>query len=302
MKKKSWFTLLEMVIVMGLLAFLMTIIFPALVRGREMAKKSYCLNNISQTVKFAQMYNLDYGGTPYSSTWLVDFSFLAKYLDQPKYGIMECPETDDSVKGSAELNGGTSYHYMGSRYDWENNNRENGDGSEYGFDAQNPSILNILSAKQEKLIYDKSDTVHYGTFNMVRVDSGSAESYTWSDRVKFWFMTQAGNLNFKDIDTPNRTHNLNEYRYEGKFVMRGEGFQEEPQPEPENPNPDNPNPNPNPDNPNPEPPTPQPKPWKVRIIHYPPGNPRNSQEICVGYAAWAAHQAHGDELLEILYK
>ncbi len=96
---------------------LFTIMMPGLVRAREIAKKIYCLNNLDQTTKIARMYNLDYGQTPYSSTWLIDFSFLTKYVQN--YGIMECPEMDDSVTTDESLVGGISYHYMGSRSDWE---------------------------------------------------------------------------------------------------------------------------------------------------------------------------------------
>ena len=46
----------------------------------------------------------------------------------------------------------------------------------------------------------------------------------------------------------------------------------------------------------------EPEPWKVRITHYPPGNPENAQEITISYSAWPAHQAHGDVILEYIYR
>ncbi len=144
MKTDNKFTFIEMLIVLGLIAFLMAMLIPALTGASEMAKKAFCINNLNHTVKIANMYNLDYGNAPYSS----------------KYGIMECPDTDDVVNCSGALIGGTSYHYMGSRNDWEKNNLASGDGGIYGPDATNPSIMAKISDRDEKIVYDKSDTVH----------------------------------------------------------------------------------------------------------------------------------------------
>ncbi len=297
------FTAVELIVVVALIAFLFTMLVPGLVRAREMAKRVYCLNSLHQASKIANMYNLDYGQAPYSSTWLVDFSFLNKYIDG-QYGIMECPETEDRVTGAADLNGGTSYHYMGSRADWEKNNLASGDGSEYGFDAWNPTIMTLLSTREEKVMYDRSDTVHYGYFNVVFIESGHTVSQPWTSSDDYWFLTDAGTANFDDGDLPSRDRNRNRHRYRHRF-RHGEGDGEHNGDENNNDNDDD---EVGPDDEGEEADAEEEEedgdkePWKARIIHYPPGNPENQQEITVGWAAWPAHQAHGDVLLEVIYK
>jgi prepilin-type N-terminal cleavage/methylation domain-containing protein len=275
------FTAVELVVVVALIAFLFTMLVPILVRAREMAKRVYCLNNLHQTSKITSMYNLDYGQAPYSSTWLVDFSFLTKYIDG-KYGIMECPATTDTVASAADLNGGTSYHYMGSRHDWEKNNLASGDGSEYGFDAYNPTIITMLSEREQKVLYDKSDRTHYGYFNAIFIESGHSASEPSSNSDNYWFLTATGTINFDDEDDSGGDSGGGGVENGGGGdsgdVGGGDDGGDDDDGDGDR------------------------KPWKARIIHYPPGNPGNQQEITVGWAAWPAHQAHGDILLEVLYK
>ncbi len=261
-----------MLIVLGIIAALFAMLVPGLLRAKEMAKKVYCMNNLNQTFKVIAMYNNDQNVPPYSSIWLVDFSFLTTYIEstKDKYGIMECPDTSDNVNSSAELIGGTSYHYMGSRWDWQQNNLASGDGSEYGFDASNPSIINHLTAREEKLVYDKSDTVHYGRFNVVHVESGHVETIPYTQRTNYWFLTPAGTLNFDASDIPDRSKNLNQDKYAGKFDTPISS-EDDSSDEGENGE-------------------------KITIIHYPPGNPDNPQIISISRNAWPAHEAHGDEI------
>jgi hypothetical protein len=267
-----------------------------------MAKRVYCMNNLHQTSKIANMYNLDYGQAPYSSTWLVDFSFLNKYIDG-KYGIMECPESEDVVASAADLNGGTSYHYMGSRFDWEKNNLSSGDGSEYGFDATNPTVMALLSSREEKILYDKSDTVHYGYFNVVYIESGHTVSEPWTNNNDYWFLTDAGTANYDDEDSPSREHNRNRNRYRHRYRYReGEGDGEHNGDVNNAEDDDDGDVEDGGDDDGEDDEEDAREPWKARIIHYPPGNPENPQEITVGWSAWAAHQAHGDVLLEVIYK
>lgn len=199
MKIKKRFTYIEMLIVVAVIMILFSILIHCFTRALEIARKTYCINNLRQAATVAGIYNVDHGRLPYSSNWLIDFSFLTKYLQS--YDIMICPETEDDVASEADLIGNTSYHYMGTRYDWLANNESNGDGSEYGFDASNPSIVNQLSSREEQVMYDKTDNIHYGHFNVVFLDSSHAETVHTYKRYDYWRFNASGNLNFLTDDT-----------------------------------------------------------------------------------------------------
>ena len=199
-------------------------------------------------------------------------------------------------------------HYMGSRFDWEKNNLASGDGSEYGFDASNPTIMALLSSREEKVLYDKSDTVHYGYFNVVYIESGHTVSEPWTNNSDYWFLTDAGAANYDDEDTPSRERNRNRNRYRNRF-RHGDGDGEhngdENNAEEEDEDDDGDVEDgdvEDGDDGEDDGDDDDREPWKARITHYPPGHPENEQEITIGWSAWAAHQAHGDVLLEVIYK
>ena len=128
-----------------------------------------------------------------------------------------CPDTDDNVASTVDLVGNTSYHYMGSRSDWEKNPL---DGIEYGFDISNPDIAAQLSEREEKVVYDRSDLFHYGMFNVVHLDSGHVESLAAANYSNFWYYDDSGSL-----DTTNdRTRNRHRYRHRyGNTYTNGNG-------------------------------------------------------------------------------
>ncbi len=318
--RRGKFTLIEVFIVFVITMILFSLLIHGFTLAKELARKSFCLNNIQNMSKITTMYNMDNGATPYSSKWLVDFSFLAKYT-KSFAGIAVCPSTENIVSTETDLVGNTSYHYMGSREDWSKNNDANGDGSEYGFDSSNPSILNLLSARSEKIIYDKTDTVHHGRFNVVFIESNHAETFSENNFNEFWFVTPTGMLNFSKDDTPDYSRNCNRYRhrYRNTFTNgNGNGFGDI--------NAGNGNGNGN-GNQNGDPSVPGDDPEapgngggngggdnpgagngngngngggnaKIRIMHIPPGNPGNAHIIQISINAWPAHQAHGDYIVE----
>lgn len=206
-KIKRFYTMVELLVTTSVIAALASLLLPGMERAKGIAKKVYCLNNIRQIGLAANCYWNDNENLPYSSTWLIDFSFATDYVDY--YDGMVCPDTDDSVNTSADLVGNTSYHYMGSRDDWTNCNEESGDGSEYGFDSSNSSITNMLSDREEKVIYDRTDLVHNGFFNVLFLASMHTESINGSGYSDYWYYSDTGELDF----TGDRDRNCNRNRY-----------------------------------------------------------------------------------------
>lgn len=85
MRRKA-FTLVELLVVIGIIALLISILLPSLNKARQMAVRTKCLNNCRQLCVANQMYLSDYkqvlpfsnwdgGGTPYSNVrvgWLYE--------------------------------------------------------------------------------------------------------------------------------------------------------------------------------------------------------------------------------------
>jgi prepilin-type N-terminal cleavage/methylation domain-containing protein len=110
------FTLVELLIVVGIIALLVTIIMPSLTRARELARQAVCLSNHNSMVKALHVYNADYQAFPNNyahnyGPWTGDyrrwaFGHLNRYLagDKQEYlrGLDEgefprayvCPSAD----------------------------------------------------------------------------------------------------------------------------------------------------------------------------------------------------------------
>jgi prepilin-type N-terminal cleavage/methylation domain-containing protein len=110
------FTLVELLIVVGIIALLVTIIMPSLTRARELARQAVCLSNHNSMVKALHVYNADYQAFPNNyahnyGPWTGDyrrwaFGHLNRYLagDRQEYlrGLDEgefprayiCPSAD----------------------------------------------------------------------------------------------------------------------------------------------------------------------------------------------------------------
>jgi prepilin-type processing-associated H-X9-DG protein len=72
MKRFKAFTIVELVVVIGIIALLMSILMPSLSRAKEMCKTTVCLNNLRQMVIAAGVYASDNGGR-YPLAGIMDF-------------------------------------------------------------------------------------------------------------------------------------------------------------------------------------------------------------------------------------
>lgn len=100
--RNSGFTLVEMLVVIGVIAVLAALLLTALARAKTTAVTTQCKNNIRQLGIAIQLYASDGDGLPYSAdsrTSDVWFTSVASYYNS-NYAIMQCP----TFKGSRPAN------------------------------------------------------------------------------------------------------------------------------------------------------------------------------------------------------
>ena len=106
MKNGKFFTLVELLVVIGIIAVLAAMLMPALGKAREKAKQTECINNLKNFSLSTTMYSNDNRSLfPYLTNGAVGNGVYGGWI---RYENFPCP-----VEGIFDIEGGTLFSYLG---------------------------------------------------------------------------------------------------------------------------------------------------------------------------------------------
>ena len=101
------FTVLELIIVCGVIAILAAILMPALTRARKTAKSISCINSQKQAATGFMLYAIDFDGFAYGgpewATALMPEAVVKPYRDKNKLTWYNAPKGQGYIRGEALL-------------------------------------------------------------------------------------------------------------------------------------------------------------------------------------------------------
>jgi prepilin-type N-terminal cleavage/methylation domain-containing protein/prepilin-type processing-associated H-X9-DG protein len=172
------FTLVELLVVIGIIALLISILMPALNRAREQANAVKCLSNVRQIGMALYMYandNRGYypygarGDVVYQEDWIwwqdnsprgvnttVKDSPIAKYIGNFNEELMRCP-SDDMETHRAMFPGGTyKYSYTMNEFFESNRDRSPATWPQYG--GKTVRLGALKNASSKVLVAEEDET------------------------------------------------------------------------------------------------------------------------------------------------